>query len=113
RDHARAADIDEAERHHQIDEGADLLGAAGQLEYEALDRRIDDAGAKDVGDTQALDTLLAGSGHLDEGELALDMRPLDAEIAYRMDGHEARQLRLDLLDDHRRAGGHDGDARQV
>src|SRR4029077_1830328 len=35
------------------------------------------------------------------------------EVAHRVYRHEAPQLRLDLLDDHGRAGGHHGDAREA
>src|SRR6185437_3428251 len=110
-DDAGARDIDEAQGFHKVDEGVEFLGRARHLEDEALDRRIDDAGAEDVGEPQRFDALVADARDLDEGELALDMRAFIGQIAHGMDRHEARELRLDLLDDHRRARGHDRDAR--
>src|SRR5882672_5547794 len=75
-DDAGAGDVDKPERLHQVDEGVELLGRAGQLEDEGLDGGIDDAGAEDVGDAQALDPLVAGAACLDQGELALQVRTL-------------------------------------
>ena len=56
---ARARDLDETDRPHQLDELVDLVRTAGQLEDEALCRRIDDAGAESFGKTQRLDTVVA------------------------------------------------------
>src|SRR6185312_8517437 len=112
-DDAGARHVDEAQRLHQVDEGVELLGRAGHLENEALDRRIDDPGTENVGQPQGFDALLAGARHLDERQLALDMGALVGQVAHDVDGHQARELRLDLLDDHARARGHDGDARQA
>src|SRR5215813_9155591 len=99
-DDAGAGDVDEAERLHQVDEGVQLLGRAGELEDEGLDRGVDDAGAEHVGDAQGLHALVAGAAHLHQGQLALEVRAFRGEIADAVDGHEAVQLVLDLLDDH-------------
>ena len=45
--------------------------------------------------------------------LALDKRALVGQIVDLVHRHQARQLRLDLFDDHPRAGRHDGDPRQA
>ncbi len=50
---------------------------------------------------------------LDQHHLALDERPLVGQIVNLVHRHQPRQLRLDLLDDHPRARGHDGDPRQA
>ena len=74
---------------------------------------IDDAGAEDVGDAQRFHSLLAVAADLDQRQFALDMRAVDGEIAHPVHRHQPVELRLDLIDDHRRAGGDDGDARDV
>ena len=54
RDGTGARHLDEPERLHQRDEGVEFLARSGHLEDKALGRRIDDAGAEDVGETQRL-----------------------------------------------------------
>src|SRR5689334_3290992 len=110
---AGAHHFDKAERLHQRDELLDLAGLAGQLEDEGCVGRIDDAGAEGVGEPQRLDAVIAGSGHLDQRELALDGIARHRQIGHRMDRDEALELALDLLQHHRRAAGDDGDARDV
>src|SRR3546814_7793027 len=74
---------------------------------------VDHAGAEDVGDAQGLHALLAGAGDLHERQLALHGGALHREVAHPVHRHQAIELRLDLLEDLRRAGGHDGDAREA
>src|SRR5262249_16333820 len=50
---------------------------------------------------------------LDQRQLALERRAVDGEVADLVDRHQAVELVLDLLDDHRRARGDHGDARQL
>src|SRR5688572_21504837 len=64
---AGAGDLDDTELAHQVDEGVDLVGGAGDFEDEAFHRAVDDAGAEDVGEAQRLDALGALALHLDEG----------------------------------------------
>ena len=80
-----------------------LSRRAGDLEDEALDGRVDHAGAEGVGEAQRLDPVLALAAHLDHGELALDRRPGDRHVDDAMHRHQAVELVLDLLDHHRRA----------
>ena len=60
-----------------------------------------------------LDPVLAVAGDLDQRQLALERPALRGEVGDRMDRHQALKLVLDLGQHHRRAGGHDGDPRQV
>src|SRR3546814_12824473 len=87
------------------------LALAGHLEDEVVMAGVDHAGAEDVGDAQGLHALLAGAGDLHERQLALHGGALHREVAHPVHRHQAIELRLDLLADLRRAGGHDGDAR--
>src|SRR3546814_18908885 len=66
------------------------------------------AGAEDVGDAQALHALLAGAGHLHQDQLAFDRRALERQVADPLHRHQAVELRLDLLEDLRRAGRSEG-----
>ncbi len=52
-------------------------------------------------------------GNLHQRHFAFQRRAFDGEVGDAVHRHQALQLVLDLLDDHRRAGGHDGDAREV
>src|SRR4029077_2738086 len=79
----------------------------------ALGRGIDDTGTKHVGEPQRLDTRFTPSRDLDQRQLALDIGAFVGQIVHLAHRHEARELRLDLLDNHPRAGGDDGDPRQV
>ncbi len=110
---AGAGDLDQPERHHQVDEGLDLIARAGDLEHEALGRGIDHPGAERVGEPQRLHPVLALAAHLDHGELALEMRARDGHVDHAVHRHQPLELVLDLLDHHGRAARHDGDARQV
>ncbi|MBS0524627.1 MAG: hypothetical protein JSS04_13445 [Proteobacteria bacterium] len=112
-DDAGAADIDQAEAAHQVDEGIDLVGVAGDLEHERIVLGVDHLGAEDVGQAQRLDALLAGAPDLHQRQFALDVRALHRQVVHLVHRHQPVELRLDLLDHHRRAGGDDGDARQV
>src|SRR5690606_30569241 len=113
RDHAGAADLDQAERLHQVDESVDLGRRAGDLEYEALLGAVDQTRVHEVGDAQGLHPLLAVARDLDQGELALDVRALQGQIGDPVHGHQLVEQRLDLLDHRGGAGGHDVDARQA
>src|SRR4051812_18749242 len=108
---AGARDLGQAEITHQFDEGVQLVGRTGQFEYEAFHRGVDHAGAKRVGDAQRLDAYLAGADNLYQRHLAGDVRALARQVGHAMHRYEAIELRLDLLDDHFRAGRHDVDPR--
>jgi hypothetical protein len=56
---AGAGLIRQAQRPHQIGEGIQFFGRAGDFEDKAFQRRIHDAGAEDLGDAQRLDALFA------------------------------------------------------
>src|SRR5690606_6659584 len=80
------------------------------LENEALDRAVDRARAEYIRDPQRFHAGFAAPSDLDQRELAADIRPFVGQVGNRADRHQPTELRLDLLDDHARAGGHDGDA---
>ena len=67
-------------------------------------------GAEDIRDSQRFDPLLAGGDDFDERELALDVGAFATQVGDLVDRHQAIELRLDLLDDHGRAQGHQIDA---
>src|SRR5215467_12069752 len=71
-DDAGARDLDQTNRQHQRDEALDLLRRAGDLEHEALQTGVDDAGTERIREPQCLDAIVALAAHLDHGELALD-----------------------------------------
>jgi hypothetical protein len=50
---------------------------------------------------------------LEQAQLALDAGAFDGQVMDLVHGHDAAQLRLDLLDHRGRAARHDGDARAV
>src|ERR1700737_905010 len=113
RNRTGAGYLNEPERLHQRDESVELFTRSRHLEDEALGRRIDDAGAEDVGETERLDARLAFARDLDQRHFALDKGALIGQVVNLVHRNEARQLRLDLLDDHSRSRGHDGDPRQA
>src|ERR1700737_1932030 len=113
RNRTGAGYLNEPERLHQRDESVELFARSRHLEDEAFGRRIDDAGAEDVGETERLDARLAFARDLDQRHLALDKGALIGQVVNLVHRNEARQLRLDLLDNHSRSGGHDGDPRQL
>ena len=67
----------------------------------------------EVGQPQRLDQPLAVARHLDQRQLALDVRPLGGEVLDPLHRHQLGEQRLDLLDDELAAGGDDVDARQA
>ncbi len=97
----------------ETDEGLHLVGIAGDLEDEGIGLGVDHLGAEHIGEPQRLDALFTDALDLHQRQFALDVRALDGEIAHAMDRHQPVELRLDLLDHHRRAAGDDGDAREV
>src|SRR5882757_7975186 len=110
---AGARYFDEAERTHQIDELVDLGGIAGDLEHETFGGGVDHPGAKRLGEAQRLDAVLAGRAQFHHRQLALDRAPGQRHVDHAVHRNHAVELVLDLLDHHRRAGGDDGDARDV
>ena len=68
---------------------------------------------KAPGEPHRLDAVVALADDLDEAQLALDRLALDRQVDDPVHRHEPRELALDLLDHGVRAGGHDGDARDV
>src|SRR5215467_7365558 len=68
---AGARDLGQTKLCHDRDELLDLGAASRDLEHEMFRRGVDDAGAKDSGKPQGLDTLLAGAHNLDQRELPL------------------------------------------
>src|SRR6266481_617491 len=113
RNRTGAGYLNEPERLHQRDESVELFARSRHLEDEAFGRRIDDAGTEDVGEAERLDARLAFARDLDQRHLALDKGALVGQVVNLVHRNEARQLRLDLLDDHPRSRGHDGDPRQA
>src|SRR5436190_3094236 len=79
-DDAGARHLDQAERQHQSDELVDLVGFAGELEHEALGCGIDHPRPERIGETQRLDSALAGAAYFDHRELALDGFAADRDI---------------------------------
>ena len=110
---ASATDLDEAERLHRHDELFDPRLLAGDLEHKMLRRVVDDHRAKALSQARRLGPLLALAGHFDHGQLTLERLAEHGQVDDRMDWHKPIKLTLDLLDDHGRAGGDDGDARQM
>ena len=86
---------------------SDFLGLAGQREDEGFDRRIGHRRVEDIGDPQRFAPFRAARHHLDQGDLALQMFAVGGQVVDLMDRDQLVHLRLDLLDDHRGAGGHD------
>ena len=74
---------------------------------------VDQPRMHEVGEAQRPDQPLAVAGHLDQRQLALDVRPLGGQVLDPLHRHQLRQQRLDLLDDELAAGGDDVDARQA
>ena len=60
-----------------------------------------------------LEQALAVAGHLDQGQLALDMRPLGGQVQHPLHRHQLGEQGLDLLDHELAAGGDDVDPRQA
>ena len=113
RHHAGARHLDQAERRIRSTNWSILSLRAGDLEDEALDRGVDHARAEGVGEAQRLDPVVALAAHLDHRELALDRRAGLGQVDHALHRHQPLELMADLLDHHRRAGGDDGDAREV
>src|SRR5690606_12165243 len=105
-DHAGADQLDDPERAHLVDEGAELALVAGDLEREGLPGDVDDAGPEVLRDLPDLDPVVRRpDGDLDEHQLAADVRRVrvvdDGE-----DVDELLELLRDLLDG-RVLAGHD------
>ena len=62
------------------------------------DRRIDHAGAEDVGQAHRLDALVAGAGHLDQRQFAFDMRAGIGQVGHFVHRDQPFALRDDLVD---------------
>src|SRR3546814_4603159 len=62
--------------------------AAGDLEHEAFDRRVDHPRPIHVGKPQRLDAVIARAGNLDQRQLALHVRPQRGQVGYLVDGHQ-------------------------
>src|SRR3546814_5154505 len=58
-DDAGPGHFDQADVTHQVDERIYLLRPASNLKNEAVDRRVDDAGAIDIGKAERLNPLIA------------------------------------------------------
>src|SRR5665213_1942433 len=106
-------DLDEADGPHQFDELIDLADIAGNLENEALQRGIDHPGPESFREPQRLDPVVVAGGDLDHRQFALDRAAAQREIGDFADRDQTLQLVADLLDRLRRAGGHDGYAREM
>ena len=107
----RDTSLKPSERFHELDERVDFFGAADDFENEGFIRAVEHAGPEDVGDSQGFDPAVTPPAHLDERELALDAGAVEGQVPDLVNRHQAGQLGLDLLDDHRRTGGDDIDAR--
>ena len=75
-----------------VDELVDLVGFAGDLEDEALGRRIDHARPEGIGQAQRLDAVLARAAHLDQRQLALERLALGGEVDAPVDRHQPLEL---------------------
>src|SRR3546814_17737634 len=71
--------------------------AAGDLEHEAFDRRVDHPRPIHVGKPQRLDAVIARAGNLDQRQLALHVRPQRGQVGYLVDGHQPLELGDDLF----------------
>ena len=96
-DDTGAGDLDQTDLRHQRDEGVDLVAPARHLEHEAAGRRVQHAGAINVGEAQRLDAVVAGAGHLDQRQLALDVGAERGQVGDRMDGNQPVELGDDLF----------------
>ncbi len=107
--YARAHCFENQGRINGAEKGVELALVAGQLDDVGGVGDVDDAGTKDVGGTLDLFAVLAGGAHLDQHELALEVRRL-GNVHHLEHLDELVQLLGDLLDDVVRAGGDDGHA---
>src|SRR5215468_1134366 len=110
---ARARDLGQTKLCHDRDELLDLGAASCDFEHEMLRGGVDDAGAKDAGEPQGLDALLAGPHNLDERELPFQRLTGHCQIDHAVHVDQPFELALDLSQDHWRAGGDDREAREV
>src|SRR5690606_13049606 len=106
---AGAADFDQTEFAHQADEAVDFLRRAGDLEDEAAGRRVDGAGAEDVGKAQRLDPLFPRARDLYQRQFALDVRAVLGQVDVLVHRYQPVELRMNLVDHLRWATGDDGD----
>ena len=83
----------------------------GEFDGVGLVGHVDDAAAEDVGHALHFLAFLAHRAHLDQHQLALDVRAF-GQVDHLHHVHQAVQVLGDLLDDFIRAGGDDGHARQ-
>src|SRR5215471_21870553 len=110
---AGARDLGQTKLCHDRDELLDLGAASCNLEYEMLRGGVDHAGAKDAGEPQGLDSLLAGAHNLDKRELPLQRLTGHRQIEHAVHVDQPFELVFDLSQDHWRAGGDDREAREM
>src|SRR3546814_4078984 len=78
---------------HQVDERIYLLRPASNLKNEAVDRRVDDAGAIDIGKAERLNPLIAMTCDLHKRKLPLHIGAVLSKVRHPMDGHQPFKLR--------------------
>src|SRR3546814_6048762 len=82
---------------------------ASNFKNEAVDRRVDDAGAIDIGKAERLNPLIAMTCDLHKRKLPLHIGAVLSKVRHPMDGHQPFKLRYDLIYDPGGAIGDNGD----
>src|SRR5690606_23221594 len=111
--------LNQTERLQDRDELVDLCRLSSHFQYEMFHGRIDHLCLEGISKTQCLCPVFTRPDNLDQRHFALD-RSLLSEIPCTnrqvndpMDGHDALQLRLDLLEHDRRSSRDNRDAREM
>ncbi|MPM65127.1 hypothetical protein SDC9_112019 [bioreactor metagenome] len=105
----RPGHLNNTVRHHKIEEGLNLVQAAGHLKGHRGSGDIDDLCLEDLGKLHHLRAAFTFGGDLDHDQLALQA-PRLGHLIHALDIDELAHLLLDLLDSRTVAADYDGDA---